>query len=305
MTVHVAESLRFPPRLEALAQRVADALGGPFNGVHLRVEPDFRLRFQVPAEGGWLAGSGVVAAAGFSVSAAPWPRARAAAAPTRLPSHPATARRRHQPAASAAPAHQRLPALQPLAAAATYLWLPCRQPNPRPVAQAALQRYLETMRGAGFTADVPLYVASGMLGYNDTEGKQKGWGAVQALRPKRRCLRLPACRAGSAPPPRGDRPPPCNPLLRCLPQASSRWFDACRRRAWLTRWLPRSTFWLQKTWRVRAGGAAAAAEALHAPFRQHCSMWRTPEHALLPTAHPPSLAQACTASSWRWLTCWC
>lgn len=37
MTAEVASRLAFPPGIEALAGRAVDAIGGPFNGVHLRV----------------------------------------------------------------------------------------------------------------------------------------------------------------------------------------------------------------------------------------------------------------------------
>lgn len=37
MTAEAASRLAFAPNIEALAQRAVDAIGGPFNGVHLRV----------------------------------------------------------------------------------------------------------------------------------------------------------------------------------------------------------------------------------------------------------------------------
>ncbi|PRW61462.1 long-chain-fatty-acid-- ligase [Chlorella sorokiniana] len=46
LTVVAAASLKFAPRLEELASRVAAKIGGPFNGGHLRLEPDMGLDVQ-------------------------------------------------------------------------------------------------------------------------------------------------------------------------------------------------------------------------------------------------------------------
>jgi hypothetical protein len=42
-----AASLRFPPHIEALADKVAEGIGPVFNGVHLRIERDMGLNPEV------------------------------------------------------------------------------------------------------------------------------------------------------------------------------------------------------------------------------------------------------------------
>jgi len=46
MTAAAAELTFFSPRLEGLAAEVASSIGAPFNGLHLRLEPDMGLDAQ-------------------------------------------------------------------------------------------------------------------------------------------------------------------------------------------------------------------------------------------------------------------
>lgn len=174
-----------------------------------------------------------------------------------------------------------------------------RYPPSKPSEQDALRRYIAAMRTNSFDSTTPLYVASGMLGYNDTAGAREGWWVgLHRMVNSVSLLLLSASRTCLSP------PPPSCPLH--VFSGFERVAARLRAEGLCSHAVPKEYF-LSHDELAGSPACTAAATASALPLvadAQHlqCRPSHLTNTFLLPTCFP---LQACTRSSWRWLTCWC